>query len=306
MKQSYDKAIGDMRAIAIILIVLHHSIISLQGWPPVDYEYSPEVPFLISKLSQYSKTFGLGIFTFISGFLINKYHSNRSYIKFVYYKFKKILLPCIITAFFYYFFFPDRMYNNDPVNGTHLWYLPMIFVFYLLAPILNSPFSLKSSLSLLIIFVLFYFLYKLTYFRTFGACFYYFGYFVSGVCFSRIHRLIPKSFNISSFIAFLTLLVFFLDNRIESDLTVAIYICILYLFIQTRFKTNSIILQHISRASFFIYLVHQFIINGIIDLQLSFHFPLIFISLGSFFLSLMIPTYIYFLKVQYYNDRNEK
>ena len=185
--KEYDYAIVYLRTFAITAIVCHHSIISLSGWPPVDLG-EIEVPFWLSQLSEYSKKFGLVAFTFISGFLSVKDHSKTSYFRFLCKKAKRVLVPCAFFAILYIFLFPNRMYNNDPVNGTHLWYLPMIFGLYMLSPLVNRDISAKVCFSYLALFLCLIILYKITNFRTFGECFHYLGVFLCGAYFHKATR----------------------------------------------------------------------------------------------------------------------
>lgn len=115
------------RVIALICILLHHSMTAYVDWPPS----SPlvcKLPPLISNISNLCKIVGLSSFTFIAGYFA--YFSMKKYSlgTFVLKKVQHLMIPCCIWSFCYYFLFPQFMFNNAPVNGTHLWYLPMLLL----------------------------------------------------------------------------------------------------------------------------------------------------------------------------------
>jgi len=173
-----DNNIVLLRFLAITLIVYHHSISSLCGWPPVDISLPTlPKPFLLS--SGLAKNIGLVLFTFISGYLIT--YSTKPYsIGYIWKKVKKIMLPCVVVASLYYFLFPSMMFDSDPVNGTHLWYLPMIFLFYVFSPAVSTESFPKSIVFILLTFGSFVLLGRLTSLRTFSECARYWPAFVGG------------------------------------------------------------------------------------------------------------------------------
>ena len=173
-----DNNIVLLRFLAITLIVYHHSISSLCGWPPIDISL-PTLPMSVLLSSGLAKNIGLVLFTFISGYLIT--YSTKSYsLGYIWKKAKKIILPCMVVASLYYFLFPSMMFDSDPVNGTHLWYLPMIFLFYVFSPAVNTKSVPQSIVFILLAFVSFVLLDKLTSFRTFSECASYWPAFVGG------------------------------------------------------------------------------------------------------------------------------
>lgn len=58
-----------LRNMAIVAIVLHHSLIAFCGWPP-NHAIGGNIPVVADILSGLLKNFGLGVFTFISGFVL--------------------------------------------------------------------------------------------------------------------------------------------------------------------------------------------------------------------------------------------
>lgn len=290
-------AIVYLRAIAIIFIVFHHSVSTLTGWPPADIG-SHTVPVFITTASHYAKFFGLYTFTLISGFLIGANRPTITYARYMYYKAKRILIPCLISGIAYYVLFPDYMIG-DPINGTHLWYLPMIYVLYLLAPILNGNITYKSSLILVVVYFSLWAGYKITGQRFLIEGFYYMGAFVLGGYLARL-----KSYTVSKDLIFLGfVIVLFLDTFVKSFMAICLFVVLSYLwlkkqisegkFIQTSIWIRSIIV--ISKSSMLIYILHQFMINFIVELYLSYRFQILLLPFICFFLSLLIPTMFYYI-----------
>lgn len=264
----YDKSIAIMRFLAIVLIVFHHSTTVFWCWPP-SVVTSMGLPQPIMALSNVAKLYGLGIFTYISGFLLARSKAEILSLPFIWHKFKKIMLPCIIAAIIYRLFFMEYA-CGDAINRTHLWYLPMIFIFYLLLPIIRFKNPLKMMICASLFYVICFFLHKLTLFRTFGECTNYIGYFMAGTLSFRF--LTNKQLNLNA-IAIIILLIFTFSWR---NLTGAIgtTVCIFGIYsILRNFHTSSVLFHTkiaitlkkmvflISEKSFHIYIIHQFVIN---------------------------------------------
>lgn len=297
-----DFVIVYFRALAIIMIVFHHSIISLQGWPPVELEPHQVPPFL-SIASSYAKAIGLTLFTFISGFLVANGRQIESYSHYFIHKGQRILLPCIIAAIFYYILFPERMYDGDPVNGTHLWYLPMIFLLYFLSPFINRELSYFIMIIYFIVFFVFIFLAKFTGFRTFSEVFHYMGYFLCGAYFRKNVLKINCDYKD---IILLLLLTLFVDTFFYSSISLILLFCGLYLMMNKALTVSTPrcflirCVEEISEASYMIYILHQFIINFGIELYLLKIIPLYLIPIVGFVFSFILPlTYKYLKKKSY-------
>ena len=163
-----------MRNIAIIAIVLHHAMAAFCGWPP-NHAIGGEIPYITYFIGGMSKEFGLAVFTFISGFVLYyKVGKNETYKQFCCKKVRRILLPCLFWACLYGVFFSSYMYYIWPsaINGTHLWYLPMLFLCLMV-----TAFHFHAKYPLLMIagcYIVLAFCGKFTHFRTFiEFCFYY-------------------------------------------------------------------------------------------------------------------------------------
>ena len=79
--QRIDYNISFLRNIAIICIILHHTLTIYTGWPP-NHIVNTELPAYMLIISQLLKGLGLGAFTFISGYLCSinlkrNIHSNH-------------------------------------------------------------------------------------------------------------------------------------------------------------------------------------------------------------------------------------
>lgn len=100
-------------------------------WPPRPVPFDVDIPSYLRILSSSAREIGLNFFAFISGFVL--YYQNKKSQTFWQFSWKKVLrivLPCIIFALLYWLVFPEQMLSifPAPVNGTHLWFLPVIFL----------------------------------------------------------------------------------------------------------------------------------------------------------------------------------
>ncbi|MCH5175385.1 MAG: acyltransferase [Prevotellaceae bacterium] len=306
-----DYQIVVMRFLALILILFHHSTTVFWGWPPSDLA-SMGAPWSIIFLSGLAKLYGLGTFTFISGFLLANSKQKQLSWSFIGHKAKKILLPCVIAAVVYYFFFSNFSGKRGPINGTHLWYLPMIFIFYLLLPIVHS-----QSLKKIILYSLFFvaintILSKLTDYRTFDECGRYFCYFMSGAMMNKLLKSVKVDLYYVLTITFLTILFYGNILSIPTPICATIIIACFYYILQYFFSSKlyaSFVNQHtklycgiknfvvsISAQSFFIYILHQFIINLLIQyMPRDIPFFRLVLSTSCFVLSLFVPLCLLFL-----------
>lgn len=299
MHKKYDQQIVYMRFLAIILIILHHSTTIYTVWPPSSLT-TLGLPRAVGVISSLAKLYGLGLFTFISGFLLALGGKSTIDKKFIWHKTKRILFPCAIAALIYYLFFMRFANNGDPVNGTHLWYLPMIFVFYFLAPLINGNNSSKFIIGTLIFFILSIILSKITDIRTFSECFHYIGIFIGGSIFYKFVERVPniKMGWILSIIVVVLLIQ--LKDIFSSIGCVALMCCLYYLLKGIKLEMNlphrkslsilNKVVTLISNKSFFIYLVHQFVINLCIML-IPYDIPYfkVVMTLTCFLMSIIVP-----------------
>lgn len=293
--KKFDRAIVIMRFMAIVMIVLHHSFTVFLDWPQSDIS-GMWMPYISVITSDFLKFYGLALFTFISGFLVAHSHKEAITWDYVLHKIKRILIPCAIAACIFLIFFKKFMgENSDPVNGTPLWYLPMIFLLYFLAPVVNTKNVSKFIAGLLIFTAVCYILWFTTNITTFKNCLKYAGYFVSGALFFRLTEKIKHVKWQNAVMITVGLLLsqvwfypigdykglgeagMYFDGQINNELhaVLAIIICCLLYYILNDFllklqQAPALLkgtVKLISAKSFFIYLTHQFAIDIVIILM---------------------------------------
>lgn len=121
------------RGVALLCILFHHSLTACSGgWPPNECLCLPSYP-LFGGVSSLCKYIGLGCFTFMAGFFSINSMQKYSLPVFLKKKLYHIILPCLIWGGVYYLLFPQFVIHNAPINGSHLWYLPMVFLCFLSA-----------------------------------------------------------------------------------------------------------------------------------------------------------------------------
>lgn len=137
MSQSRNQIVSFLRVLALLCILMHHSMCMYCGWPPIFQGWENLRTFAFEGLLSGSfKLFGLSVFTFLSGFVLYyQRNKNKSYLRFIYDKIIRLILPCALFAIAYKFLFPSMMFDGSPINGTHLWFVPMIFVCILVTSI---------------------------------------------------------------------------------------------------------------------------------------------------------------------------
>lgn len=255
--------------------MFHHSLTIFYSWPPSDL-IQFGLPRIVGYLAGLSKIYGLGLFTFISGFLLVGDKYKKLTFSLLFRKAKRILMPCLIAGVLYWYCFPEYIgLGRGPINGTHLWYLPMIFIFYLLSPILNSDRLLKSLVFLSFFIMLNTILYMQTKCVTYMYCVLYLPYLLTGVLVRRgLCDVKGSDLKLILFIAFVTIC--FYNDGAMSYVGAAIEIVCLYLgmkyvrslwnnsylaqFPKTVIRTIKKIVRVISDNSFLIYIAHPFII----------------------------------------------
>lgn len=142
MSPQTSVAISQIRFLALICILLHHSFCVYEGWPP-NINVNIGLPASFQTISYVCKGIGMVAFCFISGMLV--YYSfikvaatskirYTGWKNFIIKKFRRLIVPALIWGAFYAVFFGDYMlteYSPSFINGTHLWFLPMLFLLML-------------------------------------------------------------------------------------------------------------------------------------------------------------------------------
>lgn len=263
-----------LRVVSIICIVFHHCFCIYTGWPP-NTGLVPGLPDWLFYISELSKTFGLAMFTFISGYLL--FYQKKKHLRFIFFiwnKSKRILLPAVIFGGLYWILFPQYMFRIFPacINGTHLWYLPMLFLCML---IVSSHFYLGrcaiwSVVSIWIIIII-YNKYSMFSFRTFMDLYLYLPVFYTGYLVNKYESFLCRYLNVVKFSGIsvgILSLIGFLHFKIKLLMIIFMIIISAFTYLVFRFiKSNpslGTVLKTIDKNSFSIYLFHQFIINCIL------------------------------------------
>lgn len=273
------------RVIACICIVYHHTIYLFDGvWPPLGSELC-SIPGWAYFYGEQAKRIGLDSFTFISGAVLYYTSVKIPFHKFILKKFVRIIVPCIFYALAYKALFPNLMFDSfpDAVNGTHLWYLPMIFC---CAVIVSTHFFSKYAFPIIAVFYCsLFFLQGYCPFRTFIELYHFFPLFYLGYI-SNLVANNPQKFldmlyipckweRIAVLLTLCTLLLLKYSKLISythfiPNISVAIVLSVIYVFIFTNLKTHLksqrtniqyVMWGVISRNCFAIYLLHQFCLN---------------------------------------------
>ena len=268
-----DKKIILLRALAIISILLHHTLCIYQKWPP-ELSITPINNNLYSFFSSLFKGIGLTVFTLISGYLLSMQIRNRhynSFLSFIFKKVKRILLPCLFAGIIYYIIFPQYSLLGDPFNGSHLWYFIMIFMCFMLYPIFNrfdDPFILLLYIIIIALIsrVIYYLSGDSIHFRQFLEFYKYVIIFHAGYILNstKLDKLKKKVMYLIAIFIFLLVA--------AKPAAVSYLVCTLLLFHYADFilmyieksKYGKIIYSVVSSHSFNIYIIHQFIINYLV------------------------------------------
>lgn len=265
------------RCIAILCIVLHHSISIYSGWPP-----NSGIPIGLVRceilLSIICKGIGLGLFSFISGYLARySILSKESFYKKIKKRVIRILVPMILGGVGYYLLFPNMMNNGNPILGTHLWYLPVIFLCYLFL-IVSKVLQDKVGSPIWVFFLIFFLLVIIQHYFIKNSLLslsrviwpiYVAGYYSLGYKDQLVKMFSKRGISIVLFFLFCipSFLYVSSPSAIIGSITefcfeilvspfLFIFVCLF-----NKDKLMPILLRAISIYSFQIYLLHQFVIN---------------------------------------------
>lgn len=273
-----------LRDIAITAIVLHHTLCIFAGWPPNADLGDKELPLFLINLSIYSKSIGLGLFTFIAGYVLNySIRRKESFLLFLKKKTVRLLVPCVIFAILYAAVFPMYMLSygqSSPINGTHLWYLPMLFLCVLIT---DLHAYIRKQQCIILIIGLYIGLKCINHyigFRTFSEFIVYFPVFYIGFWFGKLRleeRLDKHAINL--FLFFLLLIAaginLFGDEIATPNLSLTLSMSVNSIFaylIVFKIRANIPLNPFgvcISRQSFTIYLLHQFVIDTLLYIHIA-------------------------------------
>ncbi len=274
----YD--IAAVRAVAIIAIVLHHSIIAFGGWPP-NVEHGVHLTPTLGYISTFCKVFGLGLFTYISGYLMSlQRHRYNSFGRFAIKKARRILLPAVVFSLLYWLIFPNQINPASfpaAINGTHLWYLPTLFCCMMICYLIKPTLSIRG-ISVAVIADFCCLVYALKVINSpMTICIYLIPFTVGYLHNSLATKYIAIGGGILATAAFICLIIrpyipfgnlvtFTWANPV---MLVGFPMCAMYAATCHIHRPLPKIWSLIDRHSFHIYLVHQFVIN---TLLLNFYF----------------------------------
>lgn len=277
----YLNYITSLRAIAILTIVLHHSIFAFSGWPPC-VKHGVEMEPYFHYICPLLRWIGLGVFTFISGYLFNigiTKRPDRSFIDFVKNKTFRLLLPLIFFALLYELFFPAYVgqgYSFPLIEGSPLWYLPMLFIVLMTSFAITKVHGRKKRVLAIICAEIAFYIMRYIGIPFTGDIAIYFPCFVLGEYIDRLQQkqiiLPPRIVIVGILIAICYAVVnpsisSALPSKVLTVLSFLI-ICISAIIIFTFFQKANIklspLFHYIGKQSFGIYLIHQFIINTLV------------------------------------------
>lgn len=284
-----------LRNIALVAIILHHSLCAFGGWPP-NHSIGSSLPELMNIVSSVMKNLGLGLFTFISGFVF--YYQSRKkegYAIFLWKKTKRLLLPCLIFAVLYMIIFPSCMFDTwpSPINGTHLWYLPMLFLCIIITSLYF--YSGQPLLYIVLSYIITAIIGHFSQVRTFTELTHYYPVFVFGFYSNRLNiaECISKKRTICTVAVAGLLIVWLFIPRFPFSWTIRMAcISMVSLIIVTLIRQNTVISSiqsSLSLHSYNIYLMHQFCINTLLAFTDFSSMPF-YVPLTVYFLtSLIVP-----------------
>lgn len=265
-----NNKIVNIRALAILIVVLGHSIILYsKGWG--FYQSIYNVPFL-DKLKNFINIIQMPLFFSISGFLFYYSLNKKSKFKnFLIKKSKRLLIPFIIIGIcwmipikllVHYAGYQDLSFLK--IIGTlflgtdsgHLWYLPTLFIIFIIVFIMKKILDKKYDIIIaIILLIISYISMHLNIYPYLNQALYYLYYFYIGFL---INKYQTKNINIYHFlgitISSFILLITFNNIKLLEYIFTTLFIFLIYQIISN--KENKII-QTISENSYGIYLIHS-------------------------------------------------
>lgn len=271
-----DYSIDNLRALAILIVVLGHSIILYShNWNL--YNTSNNVEFL-DALKLLINLIQMPLFFSISGYLYFYSHKHTNFVKLLVKKSKRLLIPYCMIAIFWmipikkmlgYSGFDNKTFIDIFINENgHLWFLPCLFLIfcfsYLILNIfskLNIPQKISSILLLLISWLCSYFFYLIPSFfcsEIIRSVFMNWIWFTIGYIINEYKEIIEviKTKNIKWIVIFASIILVSFLIYIEKYNKIASSILLLILYIIVPINIGKI-RQFLSKNSFGLYLFHS-------------------------------------------------
>lgn len=267
-----NNKIANIRALAIIIVVLGHSIILYStGWGFYQSDYS--IPFL-DKLKSFINIVQMPLFFSISGFLF--YYSINKNIKlkdFLIKKAKRLLIPFIIIGICW--MIPIKLIVNYPgyeelsilqiikalILGTdsgHLWYLPTLFIIFIIVFFTKKNWNKSFPFELLIASILLIVSYLSPYLNVYSylnQALQYLYYFYIGALLNKYsNKKINSYFLCLVTVSIFILILFFNNIKILQFIFATMFILLIY---QVMSNKKNRIIEIISENSYGIYLIHS-------------------------------------------------
>ena len=278
----YLNYIQQMRAIAILFVLAWHTA-SVFSWAGGGHAYK-----ILQVLFADCSTLMIFISGYIFQHLLPKYRAKKYYFN----KFKYILLPYFLVslpAVLFFVFVEHKDTTNLPLGfydqsvwlqilnfyltGTHLapmWFMPVIFIFFFISPVLESADKTKWFYWLLpLYFVLSFYVWRGLPFNSFT---HYFSVFVLGMFFSKHKKLFNPIVQENVMLVILiticlgiSLMAIITDTLLFHYyiFTQKIVLSIMLIGILLRFSPkdqSSKNIEFIANSSFSIYLVHSYVL----------------------------------------------
>ncbi len=277
-----------MRLISIFAVVLIHTTTR-----ELEVTHYDLINNQISLFLNQAARFAVPLFFLISGFVLElSYRENENYFNYLKRRLSKILLPYLIWSLIYYFF----IYTNhsedlihaliDGSSSYQLYFIPSLFIFYLIFPILHKIKLKKYILIVLFViqililnYVYKYFTFPLPY--PIAVAVFNFFVFILGIYlvrnindFKKILNkiwvlLIPVTIYLAYFIfkegfnryyQTWNVAAFYIQFR-PSILIYTIFVFGILYFIFSKIKIN--FLSELSRLSFFVFFIHVIILENV-------------------------------------------
>lgn len=265
-----NSKIVNIRALAIIIVVLGHSIILYsKSWGFFESIY--DVPIL-DYLKSFINIIQMPLFFSLSGFLfyysINKKSDFKNFFK---KKFKRLLIPFLMIGIFW--MIPIKLligysgYQNLTLfqiisklflgtDSGHLWYLPTLFIIFMIAYFMKKVFNKRYELLItLLLLAISYLSIYINIYPYLNQALCYFYYFYIGMLINK-HQNKKINLYLLIFITFLSFLIMLWFKNIRL-LEFAFVTSLIILIYQTINGKDIKLMKIISDNSYGIYLIHS-------------------------------------------------
>ena len=288
--------ISYIRVYAVLGILLHHCICAFYGCFG-KISVGSVLPMIFSDGTDIVRRVSLASFTFISGYVLYyQAQKKETFGNFILKKIKRLLFPCFFYVLVYLLLFPQFVNAEGPINGTHLWYLPMLFVCILLV---SSHFYIRyAPLYILTIYLAFKILSRGSIMiRFLDATIIYLPVFYVGFMFNKLNLEQRLSSLRQVWLGLILITLWLLLLVFDVTHTDIVQMCLipvgLYLVVAgfNKNKVLNVFNTIIAKQAFAIYLLHQFVILimlGYVDLShVSPYITLVLYFFLSLFVSLI-------------------